>query len=44
MADILKSYLNDNILLLPDDYKSTHYYPKLNELYYKIIIKHRGKM
>ncbi|CAK61023.1 unnamed protein product (macronuclear) [Paramecium tetraurelia] len=44
MADILKTYLNENLLLLPDDYKSSEYYPKLNKLYYKVIIKHRGKM
>ncbi|CAD8205549.1 unnamed protein product [Paramecium pentaurelia] len=44
MADILKTYLNENLLLLPDDYKSSEYYPKLNKLYYTVIIKHRGKM
>lgn len=44
MADILKTYLNDYLLLLPDDYKATSYYPRLCELYYKIVIKHRGKM
>ena len=44
MADIIINYFDDMILLIPEDWEFTKFYPSPEQMKNKIILKHKGKL